>query len=690
VCKVTTAGATGTFIGITVDALGHGETVAPFWRLYEPNTIIAAVAPASAGGQTFVCWKRNGAAYSSDRIISFAMDADYDIEAVYSSVPFDTTSPVVAIVSPTDGLTVGNNIINVSGTSSDPGNPNSGVVVVEVCVNAGSWQAAAQSPTWDNWSTNVLLSAGSNLIEARARDNAGNFSNTASVTVTYNPPDTTNPTVTMTSPTNGQTFVNPNIAVNGTSSDPGSPSSGVAVVQVRVNSGSWQTATASPTWNTWTKDVVLSPGSNHIEARATDNAGNLSSIAEVTVTYNPPDTTDPTVSITNPTNGQTLVNPSITVSGTSSDQGSPSSGVASVEVRVNNAAWQLAVESPDWSSWSKEISLSQGSNTIEARSQDHAGNYSSPVLISVLLDAADCNHNGISDSVDIATGTSQDCNGNAKPDECDVRGDFNGDGSLTTSDIGPFCQALLGLSQGCTTLADVNRDGVVDGGDIQAFVDKMLTVTPALFSWSWDGSTDPGFIPSQSDPSSYYDAINHVLRVGYGSRNGIPGLPAEFSTVFSRDLGVDLGDFQVVIVFETTVLGYFVDLLMAHDLITSIPLGNSSNLGAHLYSGQFLRTSLQAQDGGDWLPDIPIAGGHPQQGKQYRLTIGRSGTNASSMLEWFEGGSWASVGTAGPVQMPTLDESMRYLRFDQINYGTYGSVSVASISVSGTIGTPPP
>ncbi len=33
---------------------------------------------------------------------------------------------------------------------------------------------------------------------------------------------------------------------------------------------------------------------------------------------------------------------------------------------------------------------------------------------------ADCNHNGVEDSVDIAFGTSSDVNGNGVPDECEV------------------------------------------------------------------------------------------------------------------------------------------------------------------------------------------------------------------------------------------------------------------------------
>jgi VCBS repeat protein/dockerin type I repeat protein len=37
------------------------------------------------------------------------------------------------------------------------------------------------------------------------------------------------------------------------------------------------------------------------------------------------------------------------------------------------------------------------------------------------VDAADCNHNGIDDSLDITRGTSQDCNKNGTPDECDLK-----------------------------------------------------------------------------------------------------------------------------------------------------------------------------------------------------------------------------------------------------------------------------
>src|SRR5262249_11447282 len=44
----------------------------------------------------------------------------------------------------------------------------------------------------------------------------------------------------------------------------------------------------------------------------------------------------------------------------------------------------------------------------------------------------DCNHNGIPDAVDIATGHSRDCNANGIPDECET--DSDGDGTIDACD----------------------------------------------------------------------------------------------------------------------------------------------------------------------------------------------------------------------------------------------------------------
>jgi len=189
--------------------------------------------------------------------------------------------------------------------------------------------------------------------------------------------DMTSPTVTISGPNGGQTFTSSPITVSGSASDPGSPSSGVALVEVRVNSGAWQTANGTTSWN---RSVSLASGSNLIEVRGRDNAGNYSTIPSVSVTHNPPDVSPPTVAISSPTTRQTFTSSPIAISGSASDPGSPSSGLALVEVRVNSGVWQTASGT---TSWNRSVSLASGSNLIEARSRDNAGNYSTIPSVSV-------------------------------------------------------------------------------------------------------------------------------------------------------------------------------------------------------------------------------------------------------------------------------------------------------------------
>lgn len=72
-------------------------------------------------------------------------------------------------------------------------------------------------------------------------------------------------------------------------------------------------------------------------------------------------------------------------------------------------------------------------------------------LIEVSL-AADCNSNNVADAQDIAAATSQDCNGNGVPDECDP--DTDGDGVPDDCDN---CPQDLNADQ-----ADADADGIGD------------------------------------------------------------------------------------------------------------------------------------------------------------------------------------------------------------------------------------
>jgi hypothetical protein len=56
-------------------------------------------------------------------------------------------------------------------------------------------------------------------------------------------------------------------------------------------------------------------------------------------------------------------------------------------------------------------------------------------------------------------------------------GDANGDSTLSQADIGPFVEYLVGLqtpSNLARCACDMNHDGILDGNDIQAFVQALL------------------------------------------------------------------------------------------------------------------------------------------------------------------------------------------------------------------------
>ena len=88
------------------------------------------------------------------------------------------------------------------------------------------------------------------------------------------------------------------------------------------------------------------------------------------MTFSPADTTPPTIVFTSPSANDTIVSSAILpVSGTASDN----VGVTGVSVRVNGGSWSAASGT---TAWSKSLTLSSGSNTIEAYASDAAGNTS--------------------------------------------------------------------------------------------------------------------------------------------------------------------------------------------------------------------------------------------------------------------------------------------------------------------------
>ena len=118
------------------------------------------------------------------------------------TVSIDVTPPTVTITAPTNGQVYTTALLTVVGTAADAGSPSSGLSTVEVRTNGGSWLLASGTASW---SRSVTLSPCANLIEARSRDKAGNYSAIASTTASYTPPNTPPTVPSNISPPNGAT-----------------------------------------------------------------------------------------------------------------------------------------------------------------------------------------------------------------------------------------------------------------------------------------------------------------------------------------------------------------------------------------------------------------------------------------------------------------------------------------------------
>jgi hypothetical protein len=280
--------------------------------------------------------------------------------------PADTTAPAVTIGTPTSGTTFATSTtpLTVGGTASDA----VGVTQVTWANDRGGSGTATGTTSWSV--SGIVLQSGSNVIIVTARDAAGN-SATDTLTVTYTPPDTTNPTVAISTPTTSTTFTTTSatMGLGGSASD----NTGVTQVTWSNNRGGNGTASGTTSWSV--ASITLQGGSNTLTVTARDAAGNLAT-AILTVTFNAPDTTAPAVSIATPTTGTTFTTGTtpLTVGGTASD----AVGVTQVTWANDRGGSGTATGTTSWNA--SGIVLLSGANVITITARDAAGNSATDAL----------------------------------------------------------------------------------------------------------------------------------------------------------------------------------------------------------------------------------------------------------------------------------------------------------------------
>ncbi|MDM8005910.1 MAG: Ig-like domain-containing protein [Phycisphaerae bacterium] len=191
------------------------------------------------------------------------------------------------------------------------------------------------------------------------------------------PAPSTYPSVSLTSPASGATFITPGtITLTANATDPNGT---VARVEFLNGSTVLATDTVAPFTYTWSS---VPTGTYTLRARATDNDGARTTSAAATVTVGPPPNALPTVALTRPSSGTIYYAPKlITVSATASDSDGTITQVVFYANGTRIAADTTAPYSVTWS----VSATGAGTYNLVARAHDNAGGVKQSAGITVTI-----------------------------------------------------------------------------------------------------------------------------------------------------------------------------------------------------------------------------------------------------------------------------------------------------------------
>jgi thermitase len=245
-------------------------------ELYLDGSLITAVSAASGSFSWDTSTAANGAhtlqAKASDSAGNIGVSAVLNVTV--NNVVSDTTAPVATITTPANRATV-SGLLNVAFGASD----NVDVMSLELYLDGSLITTASGASGSFSWDTSTAAN-GLHTLQAKAYDSAGNIGVSAVLNVTVNNlvPDTTAPTVQITSPATG-TKISKNVKVSVASND----DVGVTSIELYIDGKLFQKTSGSSvtfSWNT----AKISAGSHTLQAFAYDAAGNKGTSTLVTVT----------------------------------------------------------------------------------------------------------------------------------------------------------------------------------------------------------------------------------------------------------------------------------------------------------------------------------------------------------------------------------------------------------------------
>ncbi len=255
----------------------------------------------------------------------------------------DTVSPVLDILSPSDGVLTNTTSVTVTWTGSDA---TTGIAGYRYSIDGGAWSPMSMALR----GSFIGLADGVHTVLVRATDNAGN-SVTVQVRFTV---DTVPPVLVISAPGRGWISNLSSVAVIWSAND---HTTGVLGYQYRIDGSAW-----SPISNR-TERVFdgLADGTHSVEVRSWDNSGND---AEASMNF-VVDTVAPAVRITSPASGAFVNGTRLVWTGTDA-----TSGIRGYQYRLDGGVWSPVLTSTGHSF----AGLADGEHIVEIRTIDNASN----------------------------------------------------------------------------------------------------------------------------------------------------------------------------------------------------------------------------------------------------------------------------------------------------------------------------
>lgn len=243
--------------------------------------------------------------------------------------------------------------------------------------STGKWEAQAAAPG----QTSFNLSGGYYPIEIEATNDAGTKTTVNAQTSGIGTScrlvvkETVKPVISLVYPTSGAHIANnkPVININITDEVGGSGVK-ISTLSLKVDSATYTNTSAGVVTTAitngynvkYTPQTNLSEGSHTITINVQDNDGNAASSVQISFVV---DTAPPVLNVTSPTNNAVLAVAAVNVAGTTNDV---NSSPVTVKIKLNNVDQGTVTVNAN-GSFSKAITLAEGSNTIVVTATDSAG-----------------------------------------------------------------------------------------------------------------------------------------------------------------------------------------------------------------------------------------------------------------------------------------------------------------------------